>query len=51
LRQSGDGLPHLFPTDDCHTAPELAEVIDAWSRLDEPTRQAILTLIRNSLKA
>jgi hypothetical protein len=51
LRQSKETLAHLLPTDICNTDSSLEFIIDAWARLDEPTRQAILTLIRNSLRA
>jgi len=38
-------LPHDF----CKTHPELSFIIDAWIHLEEPTRQAILKLIRDAI--
>jgi hypothetical protein len=41
-------LPHICPS--CSQTPsDLAELIAAWSTLDQPIRKAIMTLIRSTL--
>lgn len=46
LRIDDAPLAHHLPTDTRQTGPDLAEVVEAWDRLPEPTRQATLKLVR-----